>query len=361
MRKKSKVVFILSIPPPYGGGEIVSKFLLDKLINEYDFITYSRKNYSKSKQANKNSFSFFFGIIFIMKTIWQLIKLNPEGVYIGLPKGFLAFTRNSIVILYASILNKRIYCELHGMNFPFYNGKGFKSKYLIFILNKVNKIRVLSETIKKYFIEIGYKGDIYVINNGIEKPIDLQSKNNRHTIDCLNLLYFGAISNQKGFLKVLLLVSKLKAKNIHFHLNVIGEWVFEAEKRKYYSFIKENKIEHLISFKGKLFGLEKWEAISQNDVLLHFSEFDGQPLTIIECMSLGIPSIATKVGGIPEMINSGVDGFLIDSVNEATEIIKVIDSSKDVLNNCKENTIKTFKNNYTSKAMVDGILKMIAN
>jgi len=49
------------------------------------------------------------------------------------------------------------------------------------------------------------------------------------------------------------------------------------------------------------------------DIYLNTSIHEGIPMTILEAMSYGLPIIAPKVGGIPEVVQDGVEGFLIDS------------------------------------------------
>ena len=47
------------------------------------------------------------------------------------------------------------------------------------------------------------------------------------------------------------------------------------------------------------------------------TRFDYSPYAVIEAMSAGVPVISTRVGAIPEMVEDGVGGFLIESGHEA--------------------------------------------
>jgi glycosyltransferase involved in cell wall biosynthesis len=49
------------------------------------------------------------------------------------------------------------------------------------------------------------------------------------------------------------------------------------------------------------------------DLVCLCSESESAPLVLLEARACGIPVIATKVGGIPEMVSSGVDGMLVDA------------------------------------------------
>ena len=100
----------------------------------------------------------------------------------------------------------------------------------------------------------------------------------------------------------------LKARGLSFEVLLVGDGDMRAE------------VEHEIALAGlehdvKILGSRSSEAIreilsdSKGLVLPSFAE--GLPVVIMEAMSLGRPVISTYVGGIPELVRDGVDGFLV--------------------------------------------------
>ncbi len=57
------------------------------------------------------------------------------------------------------------------------------------------------------------------------------------------------------------------------------------------------------------------------DVLLHPSRFDAFPTALLEAMSAGVPIVASAVGGIPEIVDDGATGTLIDPAAGAAGIV----------------------------------------
>jgi N-acetyl-alpha-D-glucosaminyl L-malate synthase BshA len=66
-----------------------------------------------------------------------------------------------------------------------------------------------------------------------------------------------------------------------------------------------------------------------SDVVVLSSETESAPLTLLEGMSSGLPVIATRVGGIPEIVDDGVNGFLVQSKNPEAIAERILDLNAD--------------------------------
>jgi glycosyltransferase involved in cell wall biosynthesis len=78
------------------------------------------------------------------------------------------------------------------------------------------------------------------------------------------------------------------------------------------AYAKELGLEKRVTFTGGL-PKEEWLALAQNyDIFINPTNFDNLPVSIVEAMALGFPIISTNVGGLPYLIEDGVDGLLVD-------------------------------------------------
>lgn len=66
-----------------------------------------------------------------------------------------------------------------------------------------------------------------------------------------------------------------------------------------------------VTFTGKL-PKARWHALAQqHNVFINTAHFDNMPVSVIEAMALGLPVVSTEVGGMPYLLEHGVDGLLV--------------------------------------------------
>jgi glycosyltransferase involved in cell wall biosynthesis len=77
-----------------------------------------------------------------------------------------------------------------------------------------------------------------------------------------------------------------------------------------------------VVYRGPVGGADRKNILGSARALLHLVNFD-EPfgLSVVEALASGTPVIATNRGSMPELIDHGVTGFLVDSVDEAVDAI----------------------------------------
>jgi len=84
------------------------------------------------------------------------------------------------------------------------------------------------------------------------------------------------------------------------------------------------RVSEFIEFKGLLSKTE-WHKLSKEfDIFINTTNLDNTPVSVMEAMALGLVVVSTNVGGIPYLINNGVDGVLVapNNVDEMTSVIE---------------------------------------
>jgi glycosyltransferase involved in cell wall biosynthesis len=309
-----KILLVIHTPPPFGGGEIQAQYVKDYFGKKgnYFIYDYSRKNHSRTNwDSSFDIKAILAGINWDIKVIFLLFWLRPDKIYFTLPKSFMAFMRNAVIIPFAKLLNVKVLGELPGTSFLFLEKEqGFKYRLGLFFMRKIDEIRFLSPRISALHKSFGLKKHM-IIENGIlpEKMVVLNPDVlNKHV---LTLLYVGSIERSKGIFNSLHALKICLDKGCQLHFHIIGYWPKAQEEKEALLFIHENKLERSITFHGILVGSPKWEIFKNCAVLVHPTFWDGVPLTILEALAIGMPVISTNVGGIPDTINDGVNGIIL--------------------------------------------------
>ncbi len=85
---------------------------------------------------------------------------------------------------------------------------------------------------------------------------------------------------------------------------------------------RPRSIERSVVYRGAVGGADRAQTLGSARALLHLINFD-EPfgLSVVEALACGTPVIASNRGSMPELIDHGVTGFLVDSVDAAVDAI----------------------------------------
>lgn len=349
MKKSEKILLVLRLPPPYGGGEILSEYLFKKVIDKENFIVIStsRKNSNKLTQGKFSVSNIFSGIKLLSKVAYYLIRFKPNLVYISIPKQFKPFLKTAFIIIIASSLKIKVYGELAGDNFLFLRKDNYEKKIGLFFLKKITELRVLGASVKNNLAQYQLC-KLVVIDNGIYVPPDIRISETLSSSP-LNLLFVGALNFSKGIKNLIESLNLLKKEQVEIHLNIMGEWSNKTQEKEILGYIESNSLNNLITFNGLVTDNKKWEIYKKSSLLVHPTFWDGQPLVLLEAMGCGLPIISTKVGAIPDTMIHNYNGIILPENNpaELTKAIKYFDQNRQKLSEISNNNIQTYRKKFT--------------
>jgi Glycosyltransferase len=140
----------------------------------------------------------------------------------------------------------------------------------------------------------------------------------------------GQICERKGLMELIRAFQSITRWVPEMHLAIVGNVVFEHERPYFNSLIKLAKSSlgsENIHFTGSVSIVQ---AVYQAaDLLVLNSRQEPFGLVLVEAMSCGTPVLATRVGGIPEIVTDQVNGWLVDKDDTAALASKILALSMD--------------------------------
>lgn len=97
-------------------------------------------------------------------------------------------------------------------------------------------------------------------------------------------------------------------------LIVVGEG---PERARLETLARSLKVDQRVLFTGALSRAETLGVVSSSDLVILNSSYEGFSHVIVEALSLGVPVVATTVGGTPEILEDGVNGRMVRPMDNA--------------------------------------------
>lgn len=156
---------------------------------------------------------------------------------------------------------------------------------------------------------------ILMLPNIIEP--DLFEKKQDYNINCgtIRIVYTSTIYRGKGQHVLIESCTALIKQGLHVKLDFIGDIIDVEYKKELDSFVFEHGMNEFITFLGRLDNQRLRGLLKEYDIYVCPSLMEMSPYNVLEAKAAGLPIIASKVGGIPDMIDDGVNGLLVSANN----------------------------------------------
>jgi len=258
----------------------------------------------------------------------------------------------------AKILGKELIVEIHGdwEEAPFLVKKrsfaGFKKKIVPFLakfsLRSADKVRVISGFTKKKARDIvGDKKPIFVFPAFTD--LDIFFKEQDTSFENF-ILFVGVLEKVKGIEYLIEAFSKIHNEFPKFTLKIVGKG---SQKGNLIKLADQYGVDGKVDFTGRLSLKQTKDIMKRCYCLILPSLSEGLGRVLIEAAALGKPLVGSNVGGIPDIIEDGYNGFLFGKENPeelARKLARLMEDeelSKEMGRRGKEFVMQKFSNkNY---------------
>ena len=202
------------------------------------------------------------------------------------------------------ILRKRIILTFHGGGAESFFRK--KQKFVKHFLNRTSANIVLSGFIGRVFDQYGIK--YTVIPNVLKEDNSAFKARTDIKPRYISIRSMTETYNIKCTLKAFGIVQEKCPDAI---LTLLGDGPLKSELEQY---VVDHHLQN-VTFVGQVPNTEINHYLDEADIMVSSSRFDNMPVSVLEGFKAGLLVIASKVGGIPYMIEDGQNGFLFESDN----------------------------------------------
>jgi glycosyltransferase involved in cell wall biosynthesis len=225
-----------------------------------------------------------------------------------------SFWRKSVFMALGLLAGCSLVFHLHGGGFArFYEkGCGRPGRALArFFLKRSSVVIVLSQRWREWLEGIVDHPRIVCLANPLpEAPFTASSRRSAGN----TVLFLGRLDRSKGIYDLLDVVSELRSPIPDIRLVCAGDGDLEAVREH----ATRLGIEDSLTLTGWIGPEEKAQWLKRADVFVLPSYAEGMPVSVMEAMAAGLPVLASAVGGIPDMLTDGVNGFLVAPNDKGT-------------------------------------------
>lgn len=209
-----------------------------------------------------------------------------------------------------------------------------------------------SEFVKDKLIEGKLNcNEIRVIHNFVNESKHEESKPGNYAF------YFGRLSKEKGIMHLVKAIREIE----NARLIIAGEG---DEREHIEEYIKNNNLQERIT----LIGYQNQDNIRKYITNARFIVvpsiwYENCPYSILETMEIGKPVIASDIGGIPELVSDGINGYLYEpnDIHSLKEKLKLLFESDELAKTFGKNSRELFNKNYTAERYYSEIIKIYSS
>ncbi len=305
------------------------------------------------------------------------LTTGARRVYITIAQSRAGFLRDFVLIWLARGAGAAVVVHLKGGNYDgFYEEQPDWLRWLIRAsLRQTERILVLGEGLRDmYSFDAVLENRVEVVPNGLPVAFDGLVKKYPDPGEPIRILFLSNMIVSKGYWDLLDAIGYLQKKEgLIFDVVFAGAFMSSAddpdgfdasvEQERFVRCIEERKLSDRVCYVGPVRGSEKWKLLESSHVFVLPTAYvnEGQPVSIIEAMAYGCVVISTRFRAIPDLVEDGVTGVLVNykAPEEIASAIWAVGSQPARFVAMSEASTERYQKRFSMSAHLDKILPYI--
>lgn len=366
--KKPRLLMIGQLPPPIHGPSMINELIVssEKIKTEIDIIVIPIRMTKTVGAIGKlqlrkivASASIYF------KLIRALIRRDIDAVYLTASVNGFAMFRDLGIVLICRFFSVRRVLHIHMLGLRQRYIASSIARFAYKLMFDQAAIVHLSERLYADVSCVTPPSLFFTISNGLPDPqlrVPMSghqrksAKEGRPTV-----LFLSNLLLEKGPLDAIEASRRLLLGGLDHQLLIVGAEhdpvVSDAVRAAAAGDVGGGAIQYL----GGLYGDRKFEVMRDADILVFPSWTECQPLAILEAMAMELAIVASNVGGIPDLIESNVNGLLFEK-QDVDQLVKCLGSliaDKEKRQRLGEAARERYVAEYTISRFEDRFIKIV--
>ncbi len=287
-------------------------------------------------------------VIFYFKAVLRILKDVKEFQIIHIhTASWWSFRRLFPIILFGKCIDKKVIIHLHGAKFDVYfrDAMRVEQAFLKWVFKQADVVIVLSEEWRKKVSAFCSKRKIRVVPNGVILYLNGQMRHSPKLRHRKKIVFLGEIGKRKGAYDLIEAIRILNDNGFSLQCVLCGDGETEKLRKE----VEKKNLSSFISIPGWVDDEEKLKLLREAYIYILPSYHEGMPMSILEAMGTGLPVISTPVGGIPEVVEDGYNGFLVPPgrPDALARRIRKLYENEDLWVEMSKNSLKTVEHHFS--------------
>ena len=321
----------------------------------YYFPTVSNR---PSKKSGKFSFkNLSIAIEQLSRFSRSIKKFRPHLLHIHTSQG-IAWLKDTAYIWIGKMMKSKVVIHIHAADYAelYTNHSKLVQAYTRYMLNKSDAVIAVSDKWKAKLSSIVDEAKIHTFMNCIQIPDETTTHPAKR--EFTYGLFLGSIGPRKGAFDLIDAVGSIGQNGNGIHIWLAGYEERQGDLDIAHQKLAEHAFKDRCELVGVVTGEKKRDYLERMDFFVLPSYNEGLPMAILEGMAQGRAIISTPVGGIPEVVIDGYNGYLVEpgDVQSLADRISTLADHPDLCDRMGMHSLEIVKQKLSIQSYINRLI-----